>query len=354
MSVFYERFDRHDLGRGLKGHTTHYCPGCGHGLVHKYLAETIEELGIQDRTVAISPVGCAVFLYYYLDVGHSQAAHGRAPAVALGHKLANPEAVVVSYQGDGDLASIGLAEILQAAQLGIPLSVIFVNNAVYGMTGGQLAPTSLMGQKTATTPYGRGRFEGEPLRMAELVAQLDGPAYVERMKARGFSMVTVVSDAAVTANSVAGSALVVISSSAESGPLKAKLKDIAIPVLCVEDAEFKLMGMASDGGHDAGISQMVISTTPSPLLGSLTGTVKIASQGGELGWGTPAAAAIKAATMPGDSSHVVVFGYEKGAQMTTMVAPARRAGFAIREALAANLNADGLKAFDAILDWVIQ
>jgi 2-oxoisovalerate ferredoxin oxidoreductase beta subunit len=181
MSVFYERFDRHDLGRGLKGHTTHYCPGCGHGLVHKYLAETIEELGIQDRTVAISPVGCAVFLYYYLDVGHSQAAHGRAPAVALGHKLANPEAVVVSYQGDGDLASIGLAEILQAAQLGIPLSVIFVNNAVYGMTGGQLAPTSLMGQKTATTPYGRGRFEGEPLRMAELVAQLDGPAYVERV-----------------------------------------------------------------------------------------------------------------------------------------------------------------------------
>ena len=177
---------------------------------------------------------------------------------------------------------------------------------------------------------------------------------LERMKARGFSMVTVVSDAAVTANSVAGSALVVISSSAESGPLKAKLKDIAIPVLCVEDAEFKLMGMASDGGHDAGISQMVISTTPSPLLGSLTGTVKIASQGGELGWGTPAAAAIKAATMPGDSSHVVVFGYEKGAQMTTMVAPARRAGFAIREALAANLNADGLKAFDAILDWVIQ
>jgi 2-oxoisovalerate ferredoxin oxidoreductase beta subunit len=149
--------------------------------VHKYLAETVEELGVQDRTVAISPVGCSVFLYYYLDVGHSQAAHGRAPAVALGHKLANPEAIVVSYQGDGDLASIGLAEILQAAQLGMPLSVIFVNNAVYGMTGGQLAPTTLVGQKTATTPYGRGRFEGEPLRMAELVAQLDGPAYVERV-----------------------------------------------------------------------------------------------------------------------------------------------------------------------------
>lgn len=181
MSVFYERFERHEQGRGLKGQSTHYCPGCGHGLVHKYLAETIEELGIQDRTVAISPVGCSVFLYYYLDVGNSQAAHGRAPAVALGHKLANPEAVVISYQGDGDLASIGLAEILQASQLGIPITVVFVNNAVYGMTGGQLAPTTLMGQKTTTSPYGRDRFAGEPLRMAELVAQLEGPVYVERV-----------------------------------------------------------------------------------------------------------------------------------------------------------------------------
>jgi 2-oxoisovalerate ferredoxin oxidoreductase beta subunit len=181
MSVFYERFERHDGGRGIKGQSTHYCPGCGHGLVHKYLAEAIEELGIQDRTVAISPVGCSVFLHYYLDVGNSQAAHGRAPAVALGHKLANPEAIVISYQGDGDLASIGLAEILQASQLGIPITVIFVNNAVYGMTGGQLAPTTLMGQKTTTSPYGRDRFAGEPLRMAELVAGLDGPVYVERV-----------------------------------------------------------------------------------------------------------------------------------------------------------------------------
>lgn len=181
MSLFYERFERHDQGLGLKGRSTHYCPGCGHGLVHKYLAAAVEELGLQDRIVAISPVGCAVFLYYYLDVGHSQAAHGRAPAVALGHKLANPEAIVVSYQGDGDLASIGLAEILHAAQLGIPLSVVFVNNAVYGMTGGQLAPTTLVGQKTTTSPAGRDRLAGEPLRMAELVAQLDGPAYVERV-----------------------------------------------------------------------------------------------------------------------------------------------------------------------------
>ena len=180
-SVFYKRFERHDHAEGLKGHATHYCPGCGHGLVHKYLAEAIEELGIQDRTIAISPVGCAVFLYYYLDVGNTQAAHGRAPAVAIGHKLANPESIVISYQGDGDLASIGLAEIIELAQMGLPISVIFVNNAIYGMTGGQMAPTTLMGMKTTTSPQGRTRMMGEPLRMAELIAQLDGPIYVERV-----------------------------------------------------------------------------------------------------------------------------------------------------------------------------
>lgn len=181
MSIFYERFERHDHGSGLKARSTHYCPGCGHGLAHKYLAEAIEGLGIQDRTVAISPVGCSVFLHYYLDVGNSQAAHGRAPAVALGHKLANPDAVVVSYQGDGDLASIGLAEILFAAQLGIPLTVLFVNNAIYGMTGGQMAPTTLIGQRTTTSPEGRDRTMGAPLKMAEMIAQLDGPVYVERV-----------------------------------------------------------------------------------------------------------------------------------------------------------------------------
>lgn len=180
-SVFYERFERHAHGEGLKGHATHYCPGCGHGLAHKYLAEAIDELGVQDRTVAISPVGCSVFLYYYFDVGNSQAAHGRAPAVALGHKLANPDAVVVSYQGDGDLASIGLAEIVSAAQLGLPITVLFVNNAIYGMTGGQMAPTTLMGQTTSTSPYGRDALMGAPLKMAELVAGLDGPVYVERV-----------------------------------------------------------------------------------------------------------------------------------------------------------------------------
>ncbi len=181
MSTFYPQFDRHDHGKGLKGHSTHYCPGCGHGLAHKYLADAIDDLGIQNRTVAISPVGCSVFLYYYLDVGNSQAAHGRAPAVALGHKVAHPENIVVSYQGDGDLASIGLAEIIQVAQLGIPLSMIFVNNAIYGMTGGQLAPTTLMGQKTSTSPSGRNHFMGEPLRVAEIIALIDGPIYVERV-----------------------------------------------------------------------------------------------------------------------------------------------------------------------------
>jgi 2-oxoisovalerate ferredoxin oxidoreductase beta subunit len=181
MSAFYDHFSRHSHGEGLKAHSTHYCPGCGHGVAHRDLAHAIDELGIQDRTVLISPVGCAVFAHYYFDVGNSQAAHGRAPAVALGHKLAHPEAIVISYQGDGDLASIGLAETISIAQMGLPLTVIFINNAVYGMTGGQLAPTSLMGQRTTTSPAGRTTAMGQPLRMAELIAQLDGPIYVERV-----------------------------------------------------------------------------------------------------------------------------------------------------------------------------
>lgn len=179
--VFYDHFERHAHGEGLKGHSTHYCPGCGHGLVHRDLADAIGELGLKDRTVLISPVGCAVFAHYYFDVGNSQAAHGRAPAVALGHKLANPDAIVISYQGDGDLASIGLAETISVAQLGVPLTVIFINNAIYGMTGGQCAPTSLLGQKTTTSPEGRDLTMGQPLRVAELIAQLDGPVYVERV-----------------------------------------------------------------------------------------------------------------------------------------------------------------------------
>ena len=180
-SVFYERFERHAHGEGLKGQSTHYCAGCGHGLAHKYLAEAIDALGLQNRTVAISPVGCSVFLYYYFDVGNIQAAHGRAPSVAIGHKLAHPESIVVSYQGDGDLASIGLAEIVSTAQQGLPITVIFVNNAIYGMTGGQMAPTTLMAQKTSSSPYGRDTGMGQPMKMAELIAGLDGPVYVERV-----------------------------------------------------------------------------------------------------------------------------------------------------------------------------
>lgn len=177
---------------------------------------------------------------------------------------------------------------------------------------------------------------------------------IGRLEAFGFSKVKVISDAAVTADAVAGQDLVVISSSAESGPLKDKLKDIALPVLCIEDAEFKLMGMASSGDHDAGTTQLQIVAGASALVGTASGTVTFTSAPGELGWGTPAPAAIKGATMLGNPEHVVIFGYEKGAQMASMVAPARRAGFAIREGLAANLNKDGVALFDALLTWVMQ
>jgi 2-oxoisovalerate ferredoxin oxidoreductase beta subunit len=180
-SVFYRQFERHEQAEGVNAHSTTYCPGCGHGLVQKYLAEAIDELGVQDRTILVSPVGCAVFMYYYFDVGNSQAAHGRASAVAVGHKTANPDSIVISYQGDGDLASIGLAEIVSTAQVGIPITVIFINNAIYGMTGGQMAPTTLIGQRTTTSPKGRTLLAGQPMKMAELIAGLDGPVYVERV-----------------------------------------------------------------------------------------------------------------------------------------------------------------------------
>jgi 2-oxoisovalerate ferredoxin oxidoreductase beta subunit len=180
-SVFFRQFERHDHASGIKAHATTYCPGCGHGLVQKFLAEAIDDLGVQDRTVLVSPVGCSVFSYYYFDVGNTQAAHGRAPAVGLGHKTANPDSIVICYQGDGDLASIGLAEIISVAQMGIPMTVIFVNNAIYGMTGGQMAPTTLLGQPTTTTPNGRTSFAGQPLKVAEMIAGLDGPVFVERV-----------------------------------------------------------------------------------------------------------------------------------------------------------------------------
>ena len=162
--------------------TTHYCPGCGHGNLHKYIAEVIDDLKLQDRTVLVNPVGCSVFAYYYFDVGNIQVAHGRAPAVATAVKRALPDSLVISYQGDGDLAAIGGNEILHAANRGENITVFFVNNAIYGMTGGQMAPTSLLGMKTTTSPFGRAlQREGFPLRVGELLASLEGPTYIERV-----------------------------------------------------------------------------------------------------------------------------------------------------------------------------
>src|ERR1044072_2224492 len=149
--TFYETFER----KSELQQQTHYCPGCGHGIVHKLLAQAIDSLGIQDRTVLISPVGCSVFAYYYFDVGYIQAAHGRAPAVATAVKRSRPESIVISYQGDGDLSAIGTAGILHAATRGESISVIFINNAICGMAGGQMAPTTLVGQKSPTSPLGR-------------------------------------------------------------------------------------------------------------------------------------------------------------------------------------------------------
>jgi 2-oxoisovalerate ferredoxin oxidoreductase beta subunit len=175
---FYACYERKEE---LK-HQTHYCPGCGHGNVHKMLASAIDELGIQDRTILISPVGCSVFAYYYFDVGNVQAAHGRAPAVATAVKRSHPQSIVVSYQGDGDLAAIGSAEILHAANRGENITVVFVNNAIYSMTGGQFAPTTLIGQKSTTTPGGRNPAnEGYPLHICELLATLEAPVYIERV-----------------------------------------------------------------------------------------------------------------------------------------------------------------------------
>jgi 2-oxoisovalerate ferredoxin oxidoreductase beta subunit len=167
---------------GADKQNTHYCPGCGHGNLHKMIGESLDELGLSDRAVLISPVGCSVFAYYYFDIGNIQAAHGRAPAVATGVKRAQPHSIVISYQGDGDLAAIGGNNILQAANRGENMTVIFVNNAIYGMTGGQMAPTTLPGQRTTTTPTGRSiANEGSPIRVCELLSSLDAPIYIERV-----------------------------------------------------------------------------------------------------------------------------------------------------------------------------
>ncbi|MFC1637026.1 thiamine pyrophosphate-dependent enzyme [Planctomycetota bacterium] len=165
----------------LKDCPTHYCPGCGHGVAHRLIAEIIDELDIRGRTIGIAPVGCAVLAYDYLDVDMVEVAHGRPPAVATGMKRTNPDKIIFSYQGDGDLASIGAAEILHAGHRGEQITVIFVNNAVYGMTGGQMAPTTMLDQVTATTPEGRTAVEqGYPLQVSELLATLPGTIYIER------------------------------------------------------------------------------------------------------------------------------------------------------------------------------
>jgi len=165
----------------LKNCMTHYCPGCGHGIAHRLIAETIDELGIRQRTIGIAPVGCAVLAYDYFDVDMIEVAHGRAPAVATGMKRTNPDMIIFSYQGDGDLASIGAGEILHAAHRGERITVIFINNAVYGMTGGQMAPTTMLGQVTATSQKGRdAASEGYPLQVCELLAVLPGAIYIER------------------------------------------------------------------------------------------------------------------------------------------------------------------------------
>jgi 2-oxoglutarate ferredoxin oxidoreductase subunit beta len=160
---------------------THYCAGCGHGIIHRIVSEIIDEFGIRERTIGVAPVGCAVLAYDYWDFDVTEAAHGRAPAVATGIKRMHPENIVFTYQGDGDLAAIGTSEIIHAANRGENITVIFVNNGVYGMTGGQMAPTTLIGQKTSTTILGRDNVrDGYPLKILEMLAVLDGVKYIER------------------------------------------------------------------------------------------------------------------------------------------------------------------------------
>lgn len=176
MAVLFERT------KGLEEVQTHYCPGCSHGVVHRLLAECLEEMDLLGDAIGISPVGCAVFAYKYFAFDGIQAAHGRAPAVATGIKRAQPDKIVVSYQGDGDLASIGAAEIVHAAARGEKITTIFINNGIYGMTGGQMAPTTLPEMKSTTTPLGRDvHVQGYPIRVSEMLSTLDGSAYIERV-----------------------------------------------------------------------------------------------------------------------------------------------------------------------------
>ena len=171
-----------DKPKALADLPFHYCPGCTHGIIHRLVAEAIDELGIEGKAIGVAPVGCAVMAYDYFNCDMIEAAHGRAPAVATGIKRARPENIVFTYQGDGDLASIGMAETVHAAARNENITIIFVNNAIYGMTGGQMAPTSLPGQVTQTSPYGRDvKLTGYPVKVAELLSALDGPTYIERV-----------------------------------------------------------------------------------------------------------------------------------------------------------------------------
>ncbi|MDY6862896.1 MAG: thiamine pyrophosphate-dependent enzyme [Thermodesulfobacteriota bacterium] len=165
----------------LKRNIFHYCPGCGHSIIHRVMTELIDEMNLQDKIIGVPPPGCSVFAYYYFDIDMVESAHGRGAAVATGIKRAYPEAIVFTYQGDGDLAAIGTAETIHAANRGEKITAIFINNAVYGMTGGQMAPTTLSGQKTTTTPYGRDvKIEGHPVRMSEILSLVKGAVYIER------------------------------------------------------------------------------------------------------------------------------------------------------------------------------
>lgn len=168
--------------KSLKKAVFHYCPGCGHSIVHRITCEAIDELGIQDRAIGIPPPGCSVFAYYYFDVDMVESAHGRGAAVATGMKRANPESIIFTYQGDGDLSAIGTTETMHAANRGEIITAIFINNAVYGMTGGQMAPTTMLGMKTTTSPFGReSKVEGFPIKMSEILAQIQGTCFIERV-----------------------------------------------------------------------------------------------------------------------------------------------------------------------------
>ena len=214
----------------LNNETMHYCPGCSHGVVHKLVSEVIEEMGMEDKAIGVSPVGCAVFAYRYIDIDWQEAPHGRAPALATGIKRVWPDRLVFTYQGDGDLACIGTAETIHALNRGENISIIFINNAIYGMTGGQMAPTTLIGQKTATCPYGRDpKIHGYPLNITQIASGLEGTCFVSRQSVETMSAIIKAKKAirkAFTSSMLGkGSSLVEIVSTCNSGwklsPIKA-------------------------------------------------------------------------------------------------------------------------------------